>query len=112
MFWVLKRIGFGWVIIEKLWGKELYTPPYLDLCIIKDHKFPEICFKDEEEDQANLVEDDSRRQQLMAQEQVIDDDLDLIREREEQIRALEVRKRYIWKPLSLHFNLFPHIDAF
>lgn len=38
-----------------------------------------------------LVADDTRRQQLMAQEQVIDDDLALIREREEQIRALEVR---------------------
>ena len=36
------------------------------------------------------MEDDRRRQQLMAQEQVIDDDLALIREREEQIRELEV----------------------
>ncbi|XP_053384911.1 syntaxin-12-like [Mercenaria mercenaria] len=43
----------------------------------------------DDEDDEPLIEDDSRRQQLMAQEQVIDDDLALIREREEQIRALE-----------------------
>ena len=46
--------------------------------------------KDDDEDTTRLVEDDRRRQQLMAQEQVIDDDLALIREREEQIRELEV----------------------
>ena len=37
------------------------------------------------------MEDERRRQQLMAQEQVIDNDLALIREREEQIRELEVK---------------------
>lgn len=44
---------------------------------------------DDDDDHHQLVVDDDRRQQLLAQEQVIDDDLALIREREEQIRALE-----------------------
>ena len=41
MVWVLKRIvlsthimGFGWLIGEILVGKELYTPRYIDLCLI------------------------------------------------------------------------------
>lgn len=50
---------------------------------------PTSPWMDDEDDTARLVEDDARRQQLMAQEQVIDDDLALIREREEQIRELE-----------------------
>lgn len=44
---------------------------------------------DDEDDEPLIEEDNTRRQQLMAQEQVIDDDLALIRDREEQIRALE-----------------------
>ena len=26
------NIGFDWIIRKILWGKELYTHPYLDLC--------------------------------------------------------------------------------
>lgn len=44
---------------------------------------------DDEDDEPLLAEDHQRRNQLQAQEQVIDDDLALIREREEQIRELE-----------------------
>jgi len=44
---------------------------------------------DDDNDEAGLVVDDQRRQHLMAQEQVIDDDLGLIQEREDRIRELE-----------------------
>ena len=40
MLWVLNETillstynaGFGWIIRERLWGKELQIPPYMDLC--------------------------------------------------------------------------------
>ncbi|KAH3882364.1 syntaxin-7-like isoform X3 [Dreissena polymorpha] len=43
----------------------------------------------DDDDHAPLVSENVRRQELLAQEQVIEDDLALIREREDQIRALE-----------------------
>ncbi|KAK3597604.1 hypothetical protein CHS0354_030150 [Potamilus streckersoni] len=45
---------------------------------------------DDDDDQTKrLVAQEEKRQQLLVQDQIIDDDLALIREREEQIRALE-----------------------
>ncbi|KAL3842188.1 hypothetical protein ACJMK2_020230 [Sinanodonta woodiana] len=43
----------------------------------------------DDDDQTRLVAQEEKRQQLLVQDQIIDDDLALIREREEQIRALE-----------------------
>lgn len=44
---------------------------------------------DDDDDQMKLVAQEEKRQQLLVHDQIIDDDLALIREREEQIRALE-----------------------
>lgn len=74
-----------------------------------------LSFKDDddEDDSSHLVYNDDRRQQLMAQEQVIDDDLALIREREEQIRALEVENKFLliyYKLYTFYFSFLHTLD--
>jgi len=48
-----------------------------------------IGWGDNDDDDAQLIRDDERRQQLQAQEEAIDIDLELIRDREERVRQLE-----------------------
>lgn len=68
-----------------------------------------IYFSFTKDDRSALIEQDERRRdQLQAQDQIVEDDLAMIQEREERIRQLEVdliHLLFAWKHVQMYQNV-------